>query len=209
MKIKVAIIEDLKEVAQMLSEIINNEEDMECFQVYYNAEDAMLFLAKNPADICIVDIGLPRANGLTAIKHLTSLCPSMQFCMFTMYDDDEKIFESIKNGAKGYLLKDEPPNKIVQCIRELHQGGSPMSHNIARRILSHFQQASTPTKENNLPISDREKELLTLLSKGLLYKEIASKLDITIGTVKQHIHNIYHKLHVSNKTEALNLFNKI
>jgi len=84
-----------------------------------------------------------------------------------------------------------------------------MSHNIARRILTYFQQAPAPTKENNLPISDREKELLTLLSKGLLYKEIASKLDITIGTVKQHIHNIYHKLHVSNKTEVLNLFNKI
>ena len=181
MKIKVAIIEDLKDVAQMLCDNINDEEDMECHQVYNNAEDAMTFLSKNPAHIAIVDIGLPRASGLDAIRFLTPLCPDMQFCMFTVYEDDEKIFESLKAGAKGYIMKGESSAKIINYIKELHNGGSPMSHNIARRIL-------------------------TLLSKGLLYKEIGDQMGITTGTVKQHIHKIYEKLHVSNRTEALNVF---
>jgi len=208
MKIKVAIIEDLKDVAQLLSDVINEEEDMECYQVYHNAEDAIVFLQKNPAHICIVDIGLPRANGLEAIRQLTPLCPAMQFCMFTVYEDDEKIFESLKAGAKGYILKGESTSKITSFIRELHHGGSPMSHNIARRILGFFHNIDIPAKPVALPLSERETELLTYLSKGLLYKEIGERMGITTGTVKQHIHRIYEKLHVTNKTEALNLFNK-
>jgi len=206
MKIKVAIIEDLKDVAQLLSDSINDEIDMECHQIYNNAEDAMTFLSKNPAHIAIVDIGLPRASGLDAIRHLTPLCPDMQFCMFTVYEDDEKIFESLKVGAKGYILKGESTGKITGYIRELHNGGSPMSHNIARRILNLFETLNIPSKSGPLPLTDRELQLLTLLSKGLLYKEIGDQMGITTGTVKQHIHKIYEKLHVSNKTEALNVF---
>jgi len=207
MNIKVAIIEDLRDVAQVLCDTINEEADMECHQVYHNAEDAMTFLARNPAHIVIVDIGLPRASGLDAIRYLTPLCPDMQFCMFTVYADDEKIFESLKAGAKGYILKGESTDKITTYIKELHNGGSPMSHNIARRILNLFETINIPSKTRTLPLTEREKELLTLLSKGLLYKEIGDRMGITTGTVKQHIHKIYEKLHVSNKTEALNLFN--
>lgn len=208
MKIRVAIIEDLKDVAQLLSDVINEEEDMECYQVYNNAEDAIFFLQKNPAHICIVDIGLPRANGLEAIRELTPLCPGMQFCMFTVYEDDEKIFESLKAGAKGYILKGESTAKITSFIRELHHGGSPMSHIIARRILGFFQNINIPPKPVILPLSERETELLTYLSKGLQYREIGERMGITTGTVKQHIHRIYEKLHVTNKTQAINLFNK-
>lgn len=206
MKIKIAIIEDLKEVAQLLSDLINEQDDMECHQLYHNAEDAMTFLAKNPADIVIADIGLPRASGLDAIRHLTPLCPKMQFCMFTVYADDEKIFDSLSAGAKGYILKGESTDKIATYIRELYNGGSPMSHNIARRILNFFESRSIPSKPSSLPLTEREKELLIQLSKGLLYKEIGEIMGITTGTVKQHIHKIYEKLHVSNKTEALNVF---
>ena len=209
MKIKVSIIEDLVEVATMLSEIINDEEDMECTQVYHNAEDAITFIPKNPPDIIIVDIGLPRASGLDAINVLNQECPGILFCMFTVYEDDEKIFNSLRAGAKGYILKGSDPEKIISSIRELNQGGSPMSNTIARRILDVFQQLPAPQKPISLPLTTREIEILDLMSKGLLYKEISDQLGITIGTVKQHIHKIYDKLQVNNKIEALNKMKSI
>jgi len=207
--IKIAILEDLKDVAQMLSEIINDEPDLSCTQVYHNAEDAMHFMPKQPADIAIVDIGLPRASGIEAIVYLTEHCPEMQFCMFTVYEDDDKIFESIKAGAKGYILKKASNENIIQAIRELRAGGSPMSPSIARRIIDLFSGLSTNPAVQKLPLTERELELLNLLSKGMLYKEIAESLEITVGTVKQHIHKIYHKLQVSNRTEAINKYRGI
>lgn len=204
--LRIAIVEDIEDVALMLSEIINDEPDMSCKQVYHNAEDAMHFLPQNPADILIVDIGLPRASGIEAINHLTEYCPKMQFCMFTVYEDDDKIFESIKAGAKGYILKKSNNDKIIEAIRELHAGGSPMSPSIARRIMELFSGLPANPASRKLPLTDRELELLNLLSKGLLYKEISAQLGITVGTVKQHIHKIYEKLQVSNKTEAINKY---
>ncbi|MBK6544749.1 MAG: response regulator transcription factor [Saprospiraceae bacterium] len=202
---KIAILEDLKEVSSMLHELFNEQVDMSCNQCYYNAEDAMKFLPQNPVDILIVDIGLPRASGIDAIKYLTQYCPAMQFCMFTVYEDDEKIFNSLQAGAKGYILKGSATNKIIEAVQELYKGGSPMSPSIARRILDVFQKFNIPTVNKELPITSREKELLEFLAQGFLYKEIADKMGITTGTVKQHIHKIYEKLQVSNRTEAINL----
>lgn len=202
---RIAIIEDLTEVADTLKSYINQEQDMKCEHIYHNAEDAMLFLPKQIVDVLIVDIGLPRASGIDAIKYLTELCPQMQFCMFTVYEDDDKIFNSLQAGAKGYILKSASKEKILDAIRELNNGGSPMSPSIARRIIDVFSTLKKTPVVSSLPLSDRELELLTLLSKGLLYKEIADKLGITTGTVKQHIHRIYDKLQVSNKTEAINM----
>ena len=202
---KIAILEDLKEVTSMLHELFNEQVDMSCNQCYYNAEDAMKFLPQNPVDILIVDIGLPRASGIDAIKYLTQYCPAMQFCMFTVYEDDEKIFNSLQAGAKGYILKGSATNKIIEAVQELYKGGSPMSPSIARRILDVFQKFNIPTVNKELPITSREKELLEFLAQGFLYKEIADKMGITTGTVKQHIHKIYEKLQVSNRTEAINL----
>ncbi|MBK8622613.1 MAG: response regulator transcription factor [Saprospiraceae bacterium] len=206
MKIKVAILEDLKEVALLLKESLNEQEDMSCTQVYHNAEDAMQFLVHNPADILIVDIGLPRASGIEAIRYLTQHCPVMQFCMFTVYEDDEKIFSSLQAGAKGYVLKSSSTARIVDSIRELYAGGSPMSPSIARRIIDVFKKMELTPVVKVLPLTTRELELLEQLSKGLLYKEIADRLGITTGTVKQHIHKIYDKLQVTNKTEAINKY---
>lgn len=204
--IHVAILEDLKEVAEILREDLNEAEDISCQHVYFNAEDAMHFLPKvGKMDILIVDIGLPRASGIDAIHHLTEYCPGMQFCMFTVYEDDEKIFNSLKSGANGYLLKGTSTEKLIDSIRELHSGGAPMSPTIARRLISNFKiNTIDDQKSQILPLTDRELELLHLLKEGLLYKEIASNLSITVGTVKQHIHKIYKKLHVSNRTEAVN-----
>jgi len=205
-KFKIAVLEDLKDVAEHLRDIFNQEEDMYCQQIYHTAEDAIHFLPANPADILIVDIGLPRASGIDAIKILSEQCPSMQYCMFTVYEDDDKIFESLQAGAKGYILKGSSEDKILSAIRELHQGGSPMSPSIARRVLDVFQNLHMTPVVISLPLTKREQEILQHLSKGLLYKEIGDLLGITTGTVKQHIHKIYEKLHVSNKTEALNKF---
>lgn len=203
-KHKVAILEDLKDVGQYLCSAINNEPDMECHQVYHNAEDAMHFLPLQPADIVIVDIGLPKASGIEAIQALSETCPAMLFCMFTVYEDDDKIFQSLQAGAKGYILKSSGTDKIIASIRELIHGGSPMSPSIARRILDMFQKLKVSATPSNLPLTSRELEILTHLSKGLLYKEIADRLAITTGTVKQHIHKIYEKLQVNNRTEAIN-----
>lgn len=202
--IQVAVLEDLVEVATGLKDLINLEANMQCTHVYHNAEDAATFLPSHPVDVLIVDIGLPRQSGIEAIQQLSVSCPHTQFCIFTVYEDDEKIFQSIKAGAKGYLLKSAPASKMIEAIYELYEGGSPMSPSIARRVLESLHQPLAP----KLPISAREMELLQLLAKGLLYKEIADKLGITAGTVKQHIHKIYDKLQVNNKTEAINKLRK-
>ena len=206
-KIKVAVIEDLKDVALSLQVIFNAQPDMECRHVYHNAEDAMNFLPCQEADIVIVDIGLPRASGIDAISYITEKCPNTQFCMFTVYEDDEKIFSSLEVGAKGYILKGSSREKILLSVRELHEGGSPMSPTIARRIIDLMSERSHVPGRRQLPVTDREMELLTLLSQGLLYKEIAESMGITVGTVKQHIHKIYDKLQVTNRTEAINMLN--
>ena len=157
-----------------------------------------------PVDILIVDIGLPRASGIDAIQFLHKYCPGMQFCMFTVYEDDDKIFNSLQAGAKGYILKGAEVDKILTAVRELHGGGSPMSPSIARRVLDQFQKMQVSRTHVVLPLSPREQEILQHLAKGLLYKEIGELLSITYGTVKQHIHKIYDKLQVSNRTEAIN-----
>lgn len=205
-KITVAILDDLEDVAKTLQELLNEEPDMLCTQIYLNAEDAMHFFPLSPCDILIVDIGLPRASGIEAIKHISVECPGTEFCMFTVYEEDDKIFESLKSGAKGYILKSSKPESIASSIRELISGGSPMSPSIARRIIDIFQNMKITPLTYALPLTDRELQLLDLLSKGLLYKEIADEMKITLGTVKQHIHKIYEKLHVSNKTEAINRY---
>lgn len=206
-KIKISIIEDLKDVAVSLQAIINTQDDMLCGHIFHNAEDAMYFIPNQDADIVIVDIGLPRASGIDAINFLKAKCPDLLFCMFTVYEDDEKIFRSLQAGAKGYILKGASKDKILSSIRELYLGGSPMTPSIARRIIDMFSDLRQKPEPVVLPLTNRELELLTLLSKGLLYKEIGEQMNITIGTVKQHIHKIYDKLQVTNKTEAINKLN--
>lgn len=207
-KIRISVLDDLREVAEFLMEIFNEEEDMECRKVYFNAEDAMNFLPSCPVDILIVDIGLPRASGIDAIRFLKAKCPAMQYCMFTVYEDDDKIFNSLQAGAKGYILKGSSPDKILEAVRELAQGGSPMSPSIARRVIDEFQKLQISQPAVPLPLTPREQEVLKYLAQGMLYKEIGDIMGITHGTVKQHIHKIYDKLHVSNKTEAIKRMNE-
>ena len=205
--IKISIIEDIKDVAFSVQAMINSQSDMICDHIFHNAEEAMMFVPHQDADIVIVDIGLPRASGIDAITTLKGKCPNVLFCMFTVYEDDEKIFRSLQAGANGYILKGASKDKILNSIRELAEGGAPMSPTIARRIIETFTEKKVQPTNNPLPLTSREFELLQLLAKGMLYKEIGETLSITTGTVKQHIHKIYEKLQVTNKTEAINKLN--
>ena len=156
----------------------------------------------NP-DIVIMDINLPGMSGIEFIKLIKKKITATQFMMFTVYENDEKVFEALKAGASGYLLKNTGLLQLIAALKELYNGGSPMSANIARKLVNLFQDEHI----DEVPasgLSKRENEILLLLSKGLLYKEIADQLGISVGTVRQHIHKIYEKLHVQNRTEALN-----
>jgi len=200
--ITVAIVEDIKEIREGLKILINLSNDFRCENVYSTAEQALKELPAAEPDVVLMDINLPGISGIECVKQLKPVCPDTQFIMSTVYEDDENIYESLKAGATGYLLKKTIPARILEAIMEVYQGGSPMSTQIARRVIASFQ------KEDNIDASEiltaREKEILKNLSEGLRYKEIAFKLKISIETVRSHARRIYEKLHVQSRTEALN-----
>jgi DNA-binding NarL/FixJ family response regulator len=202
-KIKVSIVEDLHEIREGIKTLLLHSTDFEFVSSYTNAEDAVLALTDDSPDIVIMDINLPGISGIDCIKKLKDKGIASQFMMFTVYDDDENIFKALQAGASGYILKKTPPHLILSSVKEIFDGGSPMSTQIARRVVQVFQTQNESTQEASL-LTAREKQILDLLSKGHLYKEIADQLSIAIGTVKQHLHKVYEKLHVQNKTEAIN-----
>jgi DNA-binding NarL/FixJ family response regulator len=200
--IQVAIVEDIREIREGLQMLINFSDGFNCSQVYGSAEEALAALPVQKPDVVLMDINLPGMSGVECVRRLKPLCPDTQFIMSTVYEDDENIFESLKAGATGYLLKKTVPARILEAITEVHQGGSPMSTQIARRIIGTFQKKDAITAADEL--TSREKEILKSLSEGLRYKEIAEKFRISIETVRSHARNIYEKLQVQSRTEALN-----
>lgn len=200
--IKICIVEDLKEVRDGLTSLLTFDERFEVLATFPDAEKAAEDLPAWQPDIVIMDINLPGMNGIECIKKVKPQCPQSQFMMFTIYEDDEKVFEALNAGASGYLLKKTPLGKISESLLELYTGGSPMSTQIARKVINRLR--NNEATGNIGILSTRENEVLQYLAKGLLYKEIAEKLSISTGTVRQHIHKIYEKLHVQNRTEALN-----
>ena len=204
MPIKVSIVEDLAEVREGLAELVRSDRELLLIGSFENAETAIQKLPLLQADIVLMDINLPGMSGIDCIKSIKQKCPSTQFMMFTVYENDENVLQALRAGATSYLLKRTEPQRILESIKELNQGGSPMSSNIARKVLNIFLHEKVITKKEIL--SNRENEVLQLLADGLLYKEIAERLYITHGTVRQHIHNIYEKLHVQNRTEAVNKY---
>jgi len=201
--IKVSIVEDIDEIRDALRVLINGSPNFECVHVYADAEEALKHLSSKDIDIVLMDIGLPAMNGIECMKSLKPAMPKTQFMMCTVYDDDDHIFNALKSGASGYILKRTSPAQILEAISDLHEGGSPMSSEIARRVV-HSMQHGGKTAEAVELLTDRESEILDYLAKGYLYKEIATELFISKETVKKHIHNIYDKLHVQTRTEALN-----
>jgi DNA-binding NarL/FixJ family response regulator len=227
MPISLAIIEDLDEVRDGLRNFLALSTEFQVLDSFRTAEDALAAWSRCQPDIYIVDINLPGMNGIEFVRKAGEGEGRTQFMMFTVYENDEKVFEALKAGASGYLLKNTGLVHIIEALKELHLGGSPMSSAIARKLVRAFQdqgarpspQIPLPAPENapsdvilspqeNAPsdtiLSPRENEILQLLARGLLYKEISDQLHISTSTVRQHIHRIYEKLHVQNRTEAIN-----
>ena len=199
--ISVSIVEDLPEIRSGLERLVKEQQDMLLYSVSSNAEEAMPELIRTQPSIVIMDINMPGMNGIDCIRLVKDNCPATQFMIFTIYENDEKIFDALAAGASGYILKKTSSEKIIEAIKELYNGGSPMSTPIARKVINHFKESKNPDHKS---LTKKENEILNLLSKGFLYKEIAVKLSVSVGTVTQHIHNIYEKLHVCNRTEAIN-----
>ena len=203
MSISIAIVEDLDEVRDGLKNFLALSTDFKILDTFKTAEEALYEIPQLKPDIVIMDISLPGMNGIECIRLVKDKSPSTQFMMFTVYENDEKVFEALKAGAAGYLLKNTGLVQLIESLKELHNGGSPMSANIARKLVTVFREQQREVVPVEA-LSHRENEILQLLSKGLLYKEIAEHLSISVSTVRQHIHHIYEKLHVQNRTEAIN-----
>jgi DNA-binding NarL/FixJ family response regulator len=201
--IRVSIVEDIQEIRDALRVLINGSSGFKCIHVFRDAEEALDNMPADEVDVVLMDITLPRMNGIECMKILKERMPGAQFMMCSVHDDDDHIFKALQSGAAGYILKRTSPAQILEAIADIHSGGSPMNSEIARRVVAMIQQKGTPSQEIDL-LTEREKEILDLLSQGYLYKEIAEELFISKLTVKKHIHNIYEKLQVQNRTEALN-----
>ena len=201
--IRVSIVEDIPEIRDALRVLINGSVGFECKHVFRDAEEALDNMPGDEVDVVLMDITLPRMNGIECMKILKNRMPRVQFMMCSVHDDDDHIFNALQSGASGYILKRTSPAQILEAISDINAGGSPMSSEIARRVVAMIQQKGTPTQEVEV-LTEREKEILDLLAQGYLYKEIAEELFISKLTVKKHIHNIYEKLQVQNRTEALN-----
>ncbi len=202
-KINVSIVEDTDDIRNALRVLINGSKGFECVHVFADAEEALKNMSSKEIDVVLMDINLPGMDGIECMKTLKPEMPKAQFMMCTVYDDDDHIFNSLKSGASGYILKRTSPAQILEAIRDLHEGGSPMSSEIARRVVDSMQKSKKCSEAAEL-LTARENEILDFLAKGYLYKEIAAELFISKETVKKHIHNIYDKLHVQTRTEALN-----
>ena len=201
-KIRVSIVEDTDDIREAMRVLINGSQGFECIHVFPDGETALLGLPSNDIDVVLMDINLPGMNGIECMRQVKDKMPQAQFMMCTVYDDDECIFSALESGATGYLLKRTSPAQILEAIRDLHEGGSPMSSEIARRVVAAMQKKNKPSANAEI-LSDREKEILDFLAKGFLYKEIAETMQVTYATVHTRIRHIYEKLHVHSRTEAV------
>lgn len=198
----IIVVEDQPEVRESLSDLLLLSGRFAGVATYEHAEQLLAEKSLPQGALYILDIGLPGMDGVECLVRLKARDPGAKALMFTVMEHDEKVFDALKAGADGYLLKRETPEKILDAIADALQGGAPMSSEIARRVLLSFRQRPTAPEGSPL-LSEREIEVLEKLSRGFLYKEIASQLGISLNTVKQHIHHIYEKMQVQNRTEAV------
>ena len=209
--ITVCIVDDNRELRNALQEIVTMSPDYACIGTMGSAEEAVELLPELKPDVVLMDINLGTVeNGIDAVRLLKPRMPGTNFMMCTVYEEDEKIFEALNAGASGYILKKTTPDKLLSAIRELYEGGAPMSSQIARKVVQAFQlkqAGQAGEKQDELQtLSQREKEILEFLSRGLMYKEIAAQLFLSPETVRKHVYHIYEKLHVSNRVAAVNKF---
>ncbi|MEJ8817537.1 response regulator transcription factor [Lacibacter sp. H407] len=198
----IAITEDDEKVRHYLAEQIQLQIDVEELRLFADAETALKELSSHPVDIALFDVNLPGMSGIDCIQRLKMLHPRMQMMVLTVYDNTDTIFQALKAGATSYLLKSTPPEKVVEAIEDVFNGGSPISSQIARKVIEAFA-VREKTNDYFQELSRREQEILEQLSKGYRYKEIADQLFLSIETVRTHIRNIYEKLQVNSRVEAL------
>jgi len=202
--IKVGIVEDDEDIRRTLELIVKGTSGLECVCVCENGNMAIQSIPKFNCDVVLMDINMPGISGIDCVRILKEKCPNTQFMMCTVYEEDEKIFSALRAGASGYIIKKTPPAQLLEAIREIYEGGSPMSPAIARRVVQAFNPGKSELNDETFSLTPREKEILILLSKGFRYKEIADQLSISLDTVKRHAHNIYEKMHVQSRTDAVN-----
>lgn len=199
--IRVAILDDDSEFQELLSITINSSEGFICVGLYSDCDEASLKIEEDIPDILLLDIAMPYKSGIQCLKEIKSKYPSVEILMLTVLSDNEKIFESIRGGAVGYILKKSPAEKLLKAIREAYTGGAPFPGEIARKVLEYFKTPLVDSSQAKL--SDREKEVLEALVEGHSTKNIAGKLYVSINTIRFHLRNIYNKLHVNSRTEAV------
>jgi len=200
---KVVVFEDNDQLREMLFQMINISDGLSCTGAYANAMDLDYKIRRSQPDVVLMDIDMPGTNGVEAVKIIREKYPQLKILMQTIFDDNGKVFDSICAGADGYLLKNALSDNLVPAKKEVNNGGAPMSPTIAKKVLNRFQEQNPYIQKDDYKLSDREKEVLTCLMKGMSYKMIADACNISIDTVKFHIKKIYEKLHVNSKSEAV------
>jgi len=199
--IAISIVEDQRGMRESLAECLGNAPGLRCVGTHATGEDALKNLPQEKPDVVLMDINLPGMSGIQCVTRLKKHMPNLQVLMLTTYDDGDVIFDSLRAGANGYLLKNMPQEELVRAVQQVHAGGAPMSLQIARKVISHFHQTGKPSSELE-QLTSRELEILRLLAKGYMYKEIADNLGISLSTVRTHVSAVYEKLHVHSRTEA-------
>jgi len=201
MRISVSLVEDNPGMRESFALTLNGTPNVYCLGAYASAEEALREIPASPPDVVLMDIHLKGMSGITCVARLRSLLPRLQILMLTRFEESDTIFQALRAGASGYLVKNISPTELVQAIEQVHAGGAPMSMQIARKVISHFQ--SIPATPNGLEsLTQKEQEVLQLLAKGRLQKNIASALGISVNTLRTHLRSIYEKLHVHSRAEA-------
>lgn len=203
MNIRVTIFEDNKSLRQGLQQLINGSDGFTCEGAFEDCLDLIKNIEDTKPDLVLMDIEMPGINGIEAVGMLREKYPELKILMQTIFEDSEKIFQSVLAGASGYILKSTSPSRFLEFIKETFEGGGPMSPSVATKVLKIVAQQSASSKPDNFNLSDREKEILSCLVKGMSYKLIADACFISIDTVRSHIRKIYEKLHVHSKGEAI------
>lgn len=202
MSIRVAIVEDDASIRENLSRLIDEAPGFRCDALYANAEQALHSIPRDPPDVVLMDLNLPGVSGIECVRRLKKLLPRLQIMVITVYQDSDKVFAALEAGAGGYLLKRTLPDKLLEAIRDMHEGGAPMSSYIARKVVQSFQK-STAHVAGLDTLSPREEEILHLMASGYHNKEIATQLRVSPETVRVHLRHIYEKLHVNSRSQAV------
>jgi DNA-binding NarL/FixJ family response regulator len=203
MPITFSIVEDDRETREYLVALLAGQDTLRCLSAYPTGEKAIVGIPGEKPEVAIVDINLPGMNGIECVAQLKAVLPEMQVLMLTTYEDTDMIFESLRAGASGYLLKKRLSVDLVQAIEQVHAGGSPMSSEIARKVVEYFRRPPAAKSGDDVDqLTSRETELLALLAEGCLYKEIGERLGVSYNTVRAHVRNVYKKLHVQSRAHA-------